>query len=100
MSNNEPYEHYGLRVPKSLLKLSDELCVITIEGEPIKVHDRSDVMREALLKGLKLMLMERIFLGKLMGIDASKNAKSIHAHLEKTAKDKRVAVDNDKGVPA
>lgn len=100
MSEDESYTHYAVRVPNSLLRLLDDLCYIKVGSENIKIHDRSDIAREALLKGVKLMLMEKVILKRLMSMDANKSAKQVYTHLEKTADTEQVAVDNEKGVPA
>lgn len=49
--------------------VEEAFCVATIEGVKVKVRHMSSVMREAILRGLKVMVVEQKMLRKLYGDD-------------------------------
>lgn len=55
-----------VRLPVELKPVIEELKCLEIKGDKIKLFTTSDVVREALVKGLELMLMERAFTYKFM----------------------------------
>ncbi len=52
-----------------IAKVEEAFCVATIEGVKVKVRHMSSVMREAILRGLKVMVVEQKKLRELYGDD-------------------------------
>lgn len=50
-------------------KVEETFCHTTIEGVPVKVRHLSSVIREAILRGLKVMVVEQRLLRELYGND-------------------------------
>ena len=50
-----------LKVPKNVVELIEELTKIEMKGEKIAVIKKRTVLREALYKGLEVMVMTRLY---------------------------------------
>lgn len=70
-----------VKVPADLKRIIDELKFLELKGDKLRLYNTSDIMREALLKGLQLMLLERDIYNKLMKMKAVEGAKRIYTSL-------------------
>ncbi|GAH12246.1 unnamed protein product [marine sediment metagenome] len=52
-----------------VVKVEETFCITTIEGVTVKARHLSSVMREAVLRGLKVMVVEQRKLRELYGND-------------------------------
>lgn len=70
-----------IRVPLDLKKAIVDLTYLRLKGDKLKLYNLSDVMREALVKGVQLMYMERQIFNELVKREAKEGALRIHASL-------------------
>ena len=70
-----------VRVPADLKKIVDELRYMTLKGDKLRLYNVSDIMREALLKGLRLMLVERAIFDTIIEKEAREGAERIYTSL-------------------
>jgi hypothetical protein len=75
-----------VRVPEELKKIVEDLQYLVLKGDRMKMYLTADIMREALFKGLRLMLLEREVFDRIMEKEAENGAMRIHASLVKPAK--------------
>jgi len=63
-----------VRVPRDFKQIIDDLMFLEMKGSKIKLYLTADIMREALFKGLRIMLLEREILNKMMEKEAMNGA--------------------------
>jgi len=75
----------AVKVPEIVKDTINGLAFIDFGGEKVKLYTITDIMREALMKGLSLMLLERKLYEELMAKQAKNGAELIQASLLKDA---------------
>ena len=92
MSNNKVAEVAltPVKVPVELKKVLDELKYLELKGDKIRLFTTSDIMREALLKGVRLMLVEREILDGIIEKEARNGAERVYASLNKRVNEAQV----------
>jgi len=55
LTEDVQYEYITTRVPKEIKDILEELCVVSINGKPVKVATLSQKIREALLRGIVIL---------------------------------------------
>jgi len=83
-----------VKVPVELKKVLDELKYLELKGDKIRLFTTSDIMREALLKGVRLMLVEREILDKIMEKEAKNGAGRIYTSLSKRVNEAQAKTQN------
>lgn len=81
-----------IRVPLDLKQAIEGLTYLKLKGDKLKLYNLSDVMREALVKGVQLMYMERQIFNELIKREAKEGALRIHASLVRPAEILQTAV--------
>ena len=84
-----------IRVPLDLKKAVDDLTYLKLKGDKLKLFNLSDVMREALVKGVQLMYMERQMFNGLVKREAKEGAMRIQASLVKPVENLQTATGNE-----
>jgi len=72
-----------VKVPTELRDVINDLKYLKLKGDKIKMYTTSDIVREALLKGLRLMLFERAIYDVIIEKEARAGAERIYASLNK-----------------
>jgi hypothetical protein len=73
-----------LKVPKELKGIVEEMRFLKLGEDKLKIYTVADIVREALLKGLRLMLVEREVFEKMLEGEAKEGASRIYASLVKS----------------
>jgi len=84
-----------IRVSLDLKKAVKDLTYLELKGDKIKLYNLSDVMREALIKGVQLMYMERLIFNELVKSEAKEGALRIQASLVRPAETSQTAVGSE-----
>lgn len=74
-----------IAVPKVLYGFASSLAKVKVGDTVVQLHNETSIVREALARGLRLMMIERKELDMLATRDAKKGAKKIYTSLVKTA---------------
>jgi len=74
-----------VKVPAVLRDMLDELKYLELRGEKIRLFTTTDIMREALLKGIRLMMMEKEVYQKMIEVEAKNGAQRIYTSLKERA---------------
>jgi len=85
LSENEKIaeEVVSVRVPSVLKEVMKELEYLELRGDKIRLFNMTDVLREALLKGVRLMLLEKeVVKTMILNQEAMNGAKRIYASLK------------------
>ena len=70
-----------IRVPLSLKDAIEDLGYLELKGDKLRLFSVTDVMREALVKGVQLMYMEREMFDEMVRGEAKEGALRIQASL-------------------
>lgn len=70
-----------VKVPADLKKIIDELKYLRLKGDKLRLYNTSGIMREALLKGLRLMLLERAIYDTIIEKEARAGAERLYTSL-------------------
>ena len=71
-----------VKVPEDVKKVIDEFKYLDLKGDKVKLYVTADIMREALIKGLRLMLLERKVFNEMIEREAKEGAKRIYSSLK------------------
>ena len=71
----------AIKMPEALKKVIEGLVYVDFKGDKLKLYAASDIAREALLKGLRLILLEREIFEKIIEKEARAGAERIYASL-------------------
>jgi hypothetical protein len=74
----------ALKVPKELKEMMEQMTFLEIGGGRVQIYTVADITREALLKGLRLMHLERGVFEKMLEKEAKSGASRIYASLVKS----------------
>lgn len=75
-----------VKVPVDLKKALEELQYLELKGDKLKLYAVADIAREALLKGLRIILMEREILRQMIEKEGKDGAIRAYTSLVKTDK--------------
>ena len=78
----------SVKVPKIVKVVLNELMYVDFGGEKTKLHNMSDIIREAVMKGLHLMCLERMLYDELVEHQANEGLKHIASLLKEPEEDK------------
>ena len=70
-----------IKMPEALKKVIEGLVYVDFKGDKLKLYSASDIAREALLKGLRLIFLEREIFEKIIEKEARNGAERIYASL-------------------
>ena len=73
----------SVKVPALIRDAINDLKYLKLKGDMIKLHTTAGIMREALLKGVRLMLLEREIYNVIIEKEARAGAAQIYASLNK-----------------
>lgn len=88
MNENDSVAEIALppvKVPAILRDMLDDLKYLELKGEKIRLFTTTDIMREALLKGIRLMMMEKEVYQKMIEVEAKNGAQRIYTSLKERA---------------
>lgn len=91
MKENEGIAEVALavKVPRELKETMEGLCYLEFKGDKVRLYRTADIAREALLKGLRLMLLEKEVFERMIHDEAKKGATRIYGSLVKENSGKR-----------
>jgi hypothetical protein len=78
-----------VKLPAGIKKTVEEMRYVEFKGDKIRLYETSDIAREALLKGLRLMILEREIFDSVLKKEAKEGAVRIYATLVNPAKKKK-----------
>jgi len=93
MSDNNSIAEVSLppvKVPAVLKEMLDGLKFLTLKGEKIRLFTMTDVMREALLKGVRLMTIEKEIYQVMIEEEAKNGAERIYTSLKERVENAQV----------
>jgi len=70
-----------VKMPESLKKALEEMTYLILKGDKLKLYSVADIAREALLKGVRLMIVEREVFERILESEAKVGAERIYASL-------------------
>jgi len=70
-----------IKMPEALKKVIEGLVYVDFKGDKLKLYSASDIAREALLKGLRLIFLEREIFEKIIEKEAREGAERIYTSL-------------------
>lgn len=70
-----------VKMPESLKKALEEMTYLTLKGDKLKLYSVADIAREALLKGMRLMMVERQVFETILEEEAKVGAERIYTSL-------------------
>lgn len=78
-----------------------ELCQVQLGDKSVKLYTVSDITREAIYKGLSLMVAERMEAQRLFDLRVKEGGKRVHASLSTkvTKKEEKKVIDEKEGSP-
>ena len=77
----ESWEHATIKVPPILIQMAEKLSVLKIGEVMVDLKSRAAVIREAVARGLRVMLIEREILDKIIEENAAGDAERIYSSL-------------------
>jgi len=83
MSDEEKLTEASLviKLPLRLKKELESLTYLDIKGDKIRIYVVTDIAREALLKGVRLIILEREILNRMLEKEAKNEAERIYTSL-------------------
>ena len=77
----ENWEHATIKVPSILIQMADKLSVLKVGEVMVDLKSRAAVIREAVARGLRIMMIERAILDEIVEENAAGDAKRIYSSL-------------------
>jgi hypothetical protein len=84
-----------VKMPESLKKALEEMTFLTLKGDKLKLYSVADIAREALLKGMRLMMVERQVFETILESEAKIGAERIYASLVKPIETAQTATGDE-----
>ncbi len=68
-------------IPKNLFEIATKLGMIKVGDIEVHLHPESSIIREAVTRGLRFMMIEKAVIDSLAEKDVKKNARKIYTSL-------------------